>query len=101
MHDQRCCHYFLITRNKQDDGQIPDISVHKTKSYCVNGDLVCDGGLVITLAHLSYTTVTDAIDFLFGKIGILRTEKSSKHEQLYPEGIVAWSVSHLHLLFNW
>ena len=45
---------FGFTRNLQDGGRIPNYPQSRTLVFCAVGDLVCDGTLIITEAHLSY-----------------------------------------------
>ncbi|PGH10949.1 hypothetical protein AJ79_05195 [Helicocarpus griseus UAMH5409] len=46
---------FGDTQNKQDNGRIPNYPPEQTKIICAPGDLVCEGTLIITPAHLGYT----------------------------------------------
>lgn len=50
---------FGLTGNKQDGGRIPSYHISQAKVFCASGNLVCDGELMITGAHLSYSS--DAI----------------------------------------
>lgn len=60
---------FGDTMNEQDDGQIPDFDTSKTLIICNEGDLVCNGTLVITSAHLDYTSsVPTAVSFITSKL---------------------------------
>ncbi|KAH6647845.1 cutinase [Truncatella angustata] len=60
---------FGDTRNEQDGGQIPGISADRTLIICNDGDLVCDGTLQITSAHLAYgSRVPEAVSFLTSKV---------------------------------
>jgi cutinase len=62
---------FGFTRNEQDDGQIPDYPPSQTLVFCAVGDLVCDGTLIITEAHLSYgVDAPAAASFLVEKLGL-------------------------------
>ena len=60
---------FGFTRNKQDGGRIPTYPTDQTKVYCADGDMVCDGTLIITAAHLTYgNDATPAAVFLASKV---------------------------------
>lgn len=57
------------TKNKQNGGRIPNFPAEKTKVICETGDLVCDGTLIVTVAHLLYLDdVSSAKSFLVNKI---------------------------------
>ena len=45
---------FGYTQNQQNNGAIPSYPQEDLKVFCATGDLVCDGTLTITAAHLSY-----------------------------------------------
>ncbi|KAH8648406.1 cutinase [Xylariales sp. PMI_506] len=56
---------FGDTQCQQDGGKIPNIPVGKTKIFCNKGDLVCNGTLDITSAHLNYLpSVPSAVTFI-------------------------------------
>jgi cutinase len=62
---------FGFTRNLQDGGRIPNYPTSKTKVFCATGDLVCDGTLVITAAHLTYgVDAPAAASFLVQQLGM-------------------------------
>ncbi|KAH6633801.1 cutinase-domain-containing protein [Boeremia exigua] len=62
---------FGYTKNQQNLGRVPNYPSDRLAIYCAVGDLVCDGTLVITAAHLSYgdEAANEAPRFLAGKIG--------------------------------
>lgn len=57
------------TKNKQNGGRIPNFPTEKTKIICELGDLVCDGTLIVTVAHLLYLDdVNTARNFFVDRI---------------------------------
>jgi len=62
---------FGFTRNQQDDGQIPNYPASQTLVFCAVGDLVCNGTLIITAAHLTYgVDAPSAASFLVEQLGL-------------------------------
>lgn len=62
---------FGYTKNQQNRGGIPNYPSDRLEVFCAVGDLVCDGTLIITAAHLSYgdEAAGEAPQFLASKIG--------------------------------
>ncbi|KAI0865445.1 carbohydrate esterase family 5 protein [Xylaria cubensis] len=57
------------TQKQQDGGKIPNFDPSKTLILCNAGDLVCEGTLIITSAHLSYTSsVPSGVNFIVSKV---------------------------------
>ncbi|KAI1747869.1 carbohydrate esterase family 5 protein [Xylaria castorea] len=57
------------TQRQQDGGRIPNFDASWTLILCNIGDLVCEGTLIITSAHLSYTSsVPSGVNFVVSKI---------------------------------
>ncbi|PPJ61181.1 hypothetical protein CBER1_10301 [Cercospora berteroae] len=53
------------TKNRQNNGQIPNYPAARTKVFCNASDGVCGGGLAVTAGHLTYTSdVNAAVEFL-------------------------------------
>ncbi|KAF2642504.1 carbohydrate esterase family 5 protein [Massarina eburnea CBS 473.64] len=63
--------FFGYTRNKQNNGGIDSYPAANLKVYCADGDLVCNGTLIITDAHFSYDdeAAGPGPEFLISKIG--------------------------------
>jgi cutinase len=61
---------FGYTKNKQNNGQIPNYPADRTAIYCAEGDLVCEGTLTIAPPHFSYDDEAEGVaaDFLASKI---------------------------------
>ncbi|KAJ4292052.1 Cutinase [Kalmusia sp. IMI 367209] len=62
---------FGYTRNKQNNGGIPSYPQTNLQVYCADGDLVCDGTLIVLPAHSTYEdeAADEAPKFLESKIG--------------------------------
>ncbi|KAI0536269.1 carbohydrate esterase family 5 protein [Xylaria digitata] len=57
------------TQKKQDGGKIPNFDSSKTLILCNNGDLLCEGTLIITAAHLDYIpSVPSGVSFIVSKL---------------------------------
>ncbi|KAI8949766.1 carbohydrate esterase family 5 protein [Xylaria longipes] len=57
------------TRKKQDGGVIPKIDASRGLILCHDGDLVCQGSLIITDAHHDYDDLAPtAVSFIVGKV---------------------------------
>lgn len=66
------------TRNKQDDGGIPNFSKDKVKVYCNKSDGVCGGELIVTAGHLEYMgDVSDAAKWLQTQVSAAGDSSSS------------------------
>jgi cutinase len=60
---------FGDTRNKQDNGHIPNFPNEKSKVWCNKNDGVCGGGLNVNAGHLSYSgaQINEAATYLAGR----------------------------------
>ncbi|KAJ8113880.1 hypothetical protein ONZ43_g5044 [Nemania bipapillata] len=71
---ERLVRRFAVTfgdtqRQHDGGGRIPGLDAARTLILCNVGDLVCEGTLVITGAHLSYTaSVPAAVSFIVNKV---------------------------------
>ncbi|KAG8627312.1 hypothetical protein KVT40_004795 [Elsinoe batatas] len=60
---------FGDTRNRADGGRIPPFPASQTRIICTALDPICNGQLLVTLAHLSYgDDVPTGVNFLAGRI---------------------------------
>ncbi|KAI1343455.1 carbohydrate esterase family 5 protein [Xylariaceae sp. FL0016] len=60
---------FGDTQKEQDDNQIPNFDPNKTLILCHDGDLVCDGTLIVTDNHYDYSDLApEAVDFIVSKV---------------------------------
>ncbi|KAI1160830.1 carbohydrate esterase family 5 protein [Nemania serpens] len=60
---------FGDTRKEQDGGVIPGIDPARTLILCHDGDLVCDGTLIVTDNHYDYDDLAPtAVSFIAGKV---------------------------------
>ena len=62
---------FGYTRNKQNNGGVPSYPQSNLQVYCAEGDLVCEGTLIVAPAHSTYEdeAADEAPKFLQSKIG--------------------------------
>jgi cutinase len=66
------------TRNRQENGKIPNFPPEKAKTYCNASDGVCGGALLVTAGHLTYTRdVSSAVQYLQGQISAQGSSTSS------------------------
>ncbi|KAI0111162.1 carbohydrate esterase family 5 protein [Nemania sp. FL0031] len=57
------------TRKKQDGGVVPGIDASRTLILCHDGDLVCEGTLIVTDAHHDYDDLAPtAVSFIASKV---------------------------------
>lgn len=57
------------TQNEQDGAAIPGLAADRTLIICHEGDLVCEGTLIITLAHGGYENeAPEAVEFIVGNL---------------------------------
>ncbi|TRX90900.1 hypothetical protein FHL15_008105 [Xylaria flabelliformis] len=57
------------TRKKQDNSAIPNIDASRTLILCHDGDLVCEGSLIVTDAHHDYDDLAPtAVSFIASKV---------------------------------
>ncbi|KAI1372499.1 carbohydrate esterase family 5 protein [Hypoxylon crocopeplum] len=60
---------FGDTQKEQDGSQVPNFDASKTLILCHDGDLVCEGTLIVTDAHHEYHDLSpDAVDFIVSKV---------------------------------
>lgn len=63
--------FFGYTRNRQNNGGIPGYPSSNLEVFCEDGDLVCEGTLIVFPPHFTYAdeAADEAPKFLISKIG--------------------------------
>lgn len=60
---------FGYNKNQQNQGKVPGFPDEKLKVICNEGDLVCNGTLIITPHHLTYQQrLGEAVEFIKDRV---------------------------------